>query len=335
MPILSSLKLEKDVSRLSFSVIIPVFNNWDEAEVAISSCLAQAYSQFEIIVVDDASSRISQTVLEHASVAGVKVVRNQVNMGPFFSRLKGVSEASGDYIIFLDADDSLANEFMPNLNESLTDESADIVATGVIHGAGEPFGPLYGMKLFNYQFKVRTTDDFSEWISYARINRLGTPGKVYSRRLVEKVVDLHGPLFASAQLRYAEDVYLFFLCCIHATKYGYSPASYYLYTPGERSVTRARDSELQAVKKLLILEVLFLIKTSATVAPRSGVIVSDFFRSQLLVDYHLLDRWNSRSRWDGIYPKSLWRAYLVRGSARDLARVVIGGMVYLFLGKKR
>ena len=332
MPILSSLKLEKDVSRLSFSVIIPVFNNWDEAEVAISSCLAQTYSQYEIIVVDDASFNTPQTVFERASAAGFKVIRNPVNVGPFFSRINGVREASGDYIIFLDADDSLANTFMSSLDTFLAHQSMDVVATKVAYRTWESFSDLKAIKPFKCQLELSVTNSFSEWIDNAGIKRLGTPGKVYNRELLIEVMELHAPVFASAQLRYAEDVYLFFLCCLHATTYGYTSDSFYRYSPGEHSVTLSRGPEKQRIKQALVKEVSILMKTSAILSPHSGETVSDFFQSQLSVDYHLLDRWNSRSRWDGIYTRALWRAYKARGNFRDFLRFLVGTSLYLVLG---
>ncbi len=85
------------------SVIIPSWNRADFLATAIDSVLAQSYTDFELIVVDDGST---DGTAELAAGYGNRVtVLHQHNKGPSAARNLGVSGAQGDYIAFLDSDD--------------------------------------------------------------------------------------------------------------------------------------------------------------------------------------------------------------------------------------
>lgn len=89
------------------SVVIPAYNTEKTIEKAIQSVLVQTYSDIEVIIIDDCSQ--DGTLKIAASYAQkdnrIKVFQNQVNMGVAFSRNRGVKEAVGDWIAFLDSDD--------------------------------------------------------------------------------------------------------------------------------------------------------------------------------------------------------------------------------------
>lgn len=95
------------------SVVIPAFNSAKTIRAALESCLAQTALPFEIILVDDASSDGTVEVAEaflrdHAAPAGVRyrTIRRGLNGGPSKSRNDGWNRAEGDWIAFLDADDT-------------------------------------------------------------------------------------------------------------------------------------------------------------------------------------------------------------------------------------
>lgn len=85
------------------SVIIPTYNRgWTIGE-AVDSVLAQDYRDFELIVVDDGSTDNTPEVLD-AYRGTIKVFR-QENKGVSAARNRGIAEASGRFIAFLDSDD--------------------------------------------------------------------------------------------------------------------------------------------------------------------------------------------------------------------------------------
>jgi len=86
------------------SVIIPCYNHARFLDKAICSVLAQSYSVTEIIVVDDGSSEDIKSITDNYS--SVIYIR-QNNQGLSAARNRGIQHSSGDYLVFLDADDWL------------------------------------------------------------------------------------------------------------------------------------------------------------------------------------------------------------------------------------
>jgi glycosyltransferase involved in cell wall biosynthesis len=99
------------------SVVIPVFNGARLLPDALASARAQDYAPLEIVVVDDASSDGSGDV---AARAGAKVVRLPRNIGAAAARNRGVAEARGAAIAFLDADDTWPPGRLRRLMDRLT-----------------------------------------------------------------------------------------------------------------------------------------------------------------------------------------------------------------------
>jgi glycosyltransferase involved in cell wall biosynthesis len=95
--------MNRVAAKTQVSVIIPTYNRgWTIGE-AVDSVLAQDYRDFELIVVDDGSADNTSQVLD-AYRGTIKVFR-QENKGVSAARNRGIAEASGRFIAFLDSDD--------------------------------------------------------------------------------------------------------------------------------------------------------------------------------------------------------------------------------------
>ena len=91
---------------MKFSVIIPVFNSAQTICRAIDSVLSQTYKDFEVIVVDDASIDGSATLVADRYGDQVSVLTLNKNSGSSSARNAGIAIAGGDFLAFLDSDDS-------------------------------------------------------------------------------------------------------------------------------------------------------------------------------------------------------------------------------------
>ena len=87
------------------SVVIPVHDGEATIARALDSVLGQTYEPLEIIVIDDASTDATSTILASYGESRVRVISSADNVGPSEARNMGIRAASGDYIAFLDADD--------------------------------------------------------------------------------------------------------------------------------------------------------------------------------------------------------------------------------------
>ena len=111
------------------SVIIPTYNRRHLLEKALDSVFAQTYRNIEIIVVDDGSTDdtrcyVNGSILENKNV--LLEYHYQPNRGPSAARNFGVSRAKGEYIKFLDSDDSLSERDVEEFLVSIKENNADL-----------------------------------------------------------------------------------------------------------------------------------------------------------------------------------------------------------------
>jgi glycosyltransferase involved in cell wall biosynthesis len=89
------------------SVIIPLYNNEAYINECLDSVLAQTYKNIEIIVIDDFSSDQSMTIIKsYPEYNSIRLFQNLKNLGVSSTRNRGIKEAKGEFIAFLDSDDT-------------------------------------------------------------------------------------------------------------------------------------------------------------------------------------------------------------------------------------
>ena len=94
---------KKTMSKPLVSIIIPTFNRDYCLAESISSVLDQSFTHFELIVVDDGSTDKTLEVIK--KFPGIQTIHLQENRGVSFARNRGLEQAQGDWIAFLDSDD--------------------------------------------------------------------------------------------------------------------------------------------------------------------------------------------------------------------------------------
>lgn len=113
------------------SIVIPAYNIQDYLGATLDSVLAQTYENLEIIVVNDGSQDDTAAVMDAyaARDSRVKVIHKE-NDGVTSARLRGVAEATGGYIGFVDGDDYIEPQMYQRLMENLKQHDADISHCG-------------------------------------------------------------------------------------------------------------------------------------------------------------------------------------------------------------
>lgn len=113
------------------SIIVPVYNAENFLEDTINSVLNQTYSNWELILVNDASKDNSKKIIEKYLNDKIKLIDMKQNGGVSKARNKGVDSAKGDYIAFLDADDLWEKEKLEKQIEIIEkDSNIGLIFTG-------------------------------------------------------------------------------------------------------------------------------------------------------------------------------------------------------------
>jgi glycosyltransferase involved in cell wall biosynthesis len=112
------------------SFVIPAFN--EAARIRDTLCRIAEYlkgARFdtEILVVDDGSTDDTAAIVERLDYSGLRLIRNDINRGKGYSVRSGVMAATGDYVLFSDADLSTPIEELDKLLTAAVNENADVV----------------------------------------------------------------------------------------------------------------------------------------------------------------------------------------------------------------
>ncbi|GGH66071.1 glycosyltransferase family 2 protein [Rothia aerolata] len=124
------------------SIIMPVYNTAQDVTRAIDSVLAQTDPDFELIVINDRSPDNADSVisrhLAQKSDPRVRYILNEENLGLAATRNRGIAEARGQWLAYLDSDDAFQPNFLETMHAYAT-EGIDVVtcAHDVVYPDGE------------------------------------------------------------------------------------------------------------------------------------------------------------------------------------------------------
>lgn len=125
------------------SVIVPLYNKARHVRRALDSIAAQTFRDFELIVVDDGSTDGGAELVESYTDARTRLIR-QENAGPGAARNRGVAEAVGEIVAFLDADDEWLPQYLARAVSTLEETgAATFTACYFEHPPGESRAPMW------------------------------------------------------------------------------------------------------------------------------------------------------------------------------------------------
>lgn len=119
------------------SIIIPVFNTGDPLQKCLESVISQDYESKEIIIIDDGSSdtRTLEILSKFQEEKNVRIIRQQ-NGGPSKARNTGIDKANGEFIAFVDSDDTIDKDAYCRLISLKKQTGADIVLGSLSYEEG-------------------------------------------------------------------------------------------------------------------------------------------------------------------------------------------------------
>ena len=134
------------------SVILPVFNEEMLIERCIDSILKQTYKNLELIIVNDGSTDGTLEKIKNYNDNRIKIY-SQKNQGAGQARNKGLEEATGDFICFVDSDDTINKNFLEIMSKLLKEKQAQIVACSYSRNTHKIY-ELKKQKAFKYLIEL-------------------------------------------------------------------------------------------------------------------------------------------------------------------------------------
>lgn len=203
------------------SVVVPVYNQELYLHRSIAALKGQVFSDIEIIMVNDGSTDSSLRILKKAQAEDARIrIINQQNAGLVSAIITGIRAAVGDYIAFVDPDDTVGQDFLNTLYVN-NNQSYDIIAAGFFYVNGRSFTP-FPLKRRHAYLKAELPilrENFIKENNILNISNLcGIPrwNKLYKKKLLMKVVPTleehiditlgEDTIFTYLCLRYAESV---------------------------------------------------------------------------------------------------------------------------------
>ena len=118
---------------MRISVLIPVYNAAEYLTRCLDSILAQTYSDWEVIAVDDGSKDNSFQILQEYAAKDNRITAvTKDNEGPGLTRNYALELAQGDYIVFVDSDDYIEPMYFEELEKCVCEKGSDVIFIDVI-----------------------------------------------------------------------------------------------------------------------------------------------------------------------------------------------------------
>jgi len=154
---------------LKISIIVPVYKAEKFIESCIESILKQDYKDFELLLIDDGSPDKSAEICARyvEKDKRIKLFRKE-NQGPGATRNYGIEKSVGEYITFIDSDDTVDGDFLSNLIVAAETENCALAVNGI-------------------QSDIYEGENISKIITYGGENNIYTPAKYIEAVLRQKI----------------------------------------------------------------------------------------------------------------------------------------------------
>jgi glycosyltransferase involved in cell wall biosynthesis len=206
------------------SVIVPVYNVEKYLHRCVDSILAQSFSNFELILVDDGSTDNSGKICdEYAQKYDNIKVYHINNKGVSYARNYGIKKAAGEYILFCDSDDTVLEGWIETLLKAIKKNNSAWVTCGCNY-INDGTDEIIKIVVYNKDEK----ETFLKIKDYYKIFKLGISGYVWNHIYNTEIIRKHC-LYFDEHTDYAEDalfnnVYLKYcnsICFINKPLYNY------------------------------------------------------------------------------------------------------------------
>lgn len=222
---------------MKISIIIPVYNTMKYLEKCINSVLRQNFKGIEVICVNDCSNDDSLRVLERYKEIDdrIIVINNEKNVGLSESRNRGIRIASGEFVMFLDSDDYIADNSLTELYYKVKNKDLDVLFFGYQEHLLENNIVIHRHRIEYYPQIFLGMDFFCD-SQKKNIQYVTTWSAIYKLRFLKE----NNLQFIKGLLH--EDNLFYFEVLMKAKKVSSINKCYYEYIRRENSITLSSDN---------------------------------------------------------------------------------------------
>lgn len=226
------------------SIIMPVYNAEKGLGRCLDSILAQEYSDFELIAVDDGSKDASGAILDSYAAKDHRVHPvHQTNGGVSHARNHGIALAKGKYIQFVDADDYLPVDSTKTLVRVAEEHAADLVVAAFYRVVGT---------YLSIKYDIDTTDVLTqkEYASYMMNKPADFYYGVLWNKLYRRDIIRKQKLAMDEQLNWCEDTVFNLEYLLHCQRVAATPVPVYYYVKNEGSLVASAAGDMKTVRQM-------------------------------------------------------------------------------------
>ena len=219
------------MKEIFISFIIPVYNGSHFIKQCVHTLLNQTYTHWEAIFINDGSNDNTQELLIRESNLDNRIkVFQQTNQGAAVARNKGIELSSGDYITFLDVDDTLSELFLDTLIKQVSNEIDIIVCS---------FNIIKENKIIKRKKYTPRVFSKLEYLKKVLTGHAGWElwGKLYKKELFTV------PLITPQDIRIGEDASIFIQLITRSNKIKVLNKALYNYIQYESSASHIRSTK--------------------------------------------------------------------------------------------
>lgn len=183
---------------MRLSVIIPVYQSANYLERCVASVLAQSFSDFELILIDDGSTDGCYDICESLAAKESRiVVKHTPNRGLGAARNRGIELARGKYITFIDSDDEITpHTFAPNMEIVESNSFIDMLEypISVHHGSNRE-------KIISFKpATLQASHTFRHWLKNNGFRRCYACNKIFNRTIFSELRFPEGESFEDSAI---------------------------------------------------------------------------------------------------------------------------------------
>ena len=226
------------------SIIVPAYNAQNYIADCINSVIDQTFSQWELLLIDDGSTDQTPALIDDFAKKDPRIFAfHQKNKGVSAARNKGLDQAAGEYIVFLDADDLLTPNSLETRIETI--QGADMVIGGITFTDNN--GNVI-MTTPNCPRKVWTGEDILRIIVVS--GEAGYQGYTFNKLFYRSIIEDYNIRFIDG-IAYNEDRLFCAMYALHCTYVSIIDEIVYLYrqtpTGAMESLNKMQDTSYRKI----------------------------------------------------------------------------------------